>query len=76
MVVIVRVCSNVFVVLIYPGDVDVGHLLDKLRNASDDRQNLSRQLGGTDLAVARRHHCDLLGLGQWGGDFGGDLFGR
>lgn len=29
-------CLNVFVVLIYPGDVNVGHLLNKLGNATDD----------------------------------------
>lgn len=28
---------NVFVILIYPWDVNVGHLLNKFRNASDDR---------------------------------------
>lgn len=64
---------NVFMILIYPGDVDVGHLLDELRNTRNDRQNFSSQLGRTNFACAWRDHGDLFSLRQWSCNFGCDL---
>lgn len=60
-------------ILIYPGDVNVGHLLDEFRNATDDGQDFSSKFGGSDFAIARGNHRNFLGLTQWCGNFGSNL---
>ena len=71
-----RLCLNlnVFVILIYPRDVNVGHLLDKFWDAWNDRQNFSCQFGSTNFTGAWWNHRDLLGLWQWCSNFGGNLW--
>lgn len=64
---------NIFVVLIHLSDVDICETLNKLGNATDNGENFSGDLCGTNFAWAWRNHCDLFGLGQRSSDFGGNL---
>jgi hypothetical protein len=52
MCVCVSVLLYVFVILIYPRNVNVGHLLNKFGYAANDRQNFASQFGSTNFAAA------------------------
>jgi hypothetical protein len=64
---------DIFVVLIYPRNVNVGHLLNEFWDFAGNRQDFARQLCSTNLAVASRNHRDLLGLRNRSSDLGDNL---
>lgn len=53
--------------------VDAGEVLHHLRHFGYDADYLAGESSGADVAVAAGDHRHLLGLGEWGSDFGCDL---